>query len=184
SFPCFFGIAVIAPDAVPLILGPKWTDAVAPIQFLSIAMPLRFIDVLFGPVITGKGRPGIMAGNMLVAIIIMPAAFLIGAQWGIVGLCYAWVLAYPVLFAFMLMRVLKVLEISLGRFLREVCFPLLSSVVMVVCLYAFHLSFSESLGSLGMVAASILLGAGIYAGATLTLNRSVVRDFKLMFSTT
>lgn len=180
SFPLFWGLAMVAPEAIPWLLGDKWENVVLPIQLLSIVMPLRFIDTIFGPVVSGRGRPDVIMWNMVAAFVIMPAAFIIGSHWGIVGLCLAWVIAYPVLFALMAYRVLRVLQVPIGQFIKACRLPVAASMVMVIGLAALQWSFSIPV--VVSVIASVLLGILLYTATILVLNRNELVELRAIFS--
>ena len=181
SFPVFYGLAAIAPEAIPWLLGDKWTEVVVPIQLLSIVMPIRFIDTIYGPVITGKGRPDVMMWNMVAAIIIMPAAFYFGARWGIVGLCLAWVTAYPLLFIIMTFRVLTTLQVSLVSFVSASWLPFFASCVMVLGIVVFKLQVSVPVAVAAPV--HIILGIVLYSSTILIINRNAIAQLRSLFST-
>ena len=93
--PLYFGLAVVAADAVDLVLGAKW-NAMAPlVAILALGMPLFTLYSLFGPAVTALGRTGITMRSAMIGALAMPAAFLFGIQWGTLGLAWAWVLAFP-----------------------------------------------------------------------------------------
>lgn len=94
--PLYFGLAVVAEDAVALVLGAKW-QAMAPIvAILAFGMPMFTLYSLFGPAVTALGRTGITMRSAMIGALAMPLAFLFGIQWGTIGLAWAWVLAFPV----------------------------------------------------------------------------------------
>jgi teichuronic acid exporter len=181
AFPAFWGLAIIAPEAIPWVLGAKWTEAVVPIQLLSIVMPLRFIATVYGPVLAGRGRPDVQMWNMVVAVIMMPAAFYIGARWGIVGLCLAWVSGYPLLFIIMTYRLLRTLNVPAGRFLNATSSPFVASCVMVLGVFVFKWQARVPLAV--SVPVSIILGVLLYSCIILVINRHAIIEIRSFFST-
>ena len=94
--PLYFGLAVVAQDAVDLVLGPKW-QAMAPlVAILAFGMPMFTLYSLFAPAVTALGRTAITMRSAMVGALVMPLAFLVAIQWGALGLAWAWVLAFPV----------------------------------------------------------------------------------------
>ncbi len=45
-FPLLFGLAIVAPDAVQLLLGSQWASAAAPLRWLAIFMAVRTMSYL------------------------------------------------------------------------------------------------------------------------------------------
>jgi O-antigen/teichoic acid export membrane protein len=104
--PLYFGLAVVAQDAVDLVLGAKW-HAMAPlVAILAFAMPMFTLYSLFAPAVTALGRTDITMRSAMFGALVMPLAFLAGIQWGTTGLAWAWVLAFPLVpvAAFLLSR--------------------------------------------------------------------------------
>ncbi|WP_070156290.1 lipopolysaccharide biosynthesis protein [Sphingobium phenoxybenzoativorans] len=97
SCPIYFGMAVTAPALVETIFGTKWLPMAPLVSILSLAMPFMTLQVMFAPVSNALGRPGITARISGVGAVLMPAAFLVGIQFGAIGLAWAWLCAFPVL---------------------------------------------------------------------------------------
>src|SRR3546814_13895864 len=54
-------------------------------------------QVLFAPVTNAVGKPSISMFSARSGAILFPASFLIGAQWGLVGMAWAWLVSAPLL---------------------------------------------------------------------------------------
>ena len=93
AFPVFFGISSVAPELVDVLLGEKWALVLVPLQLLSLVLPLQMLGIVITPALLGIGRPDIGLGNVAIGCIIMPVSFLIGIQWGLVGVSVAWLVA-------------------------------------------------------------------------------------------
>ena len=166
---------------LPGLLGDKWIESIALIQILCLVMPLRFITTLFAPVISALGRPDIHAGNMIIAIFLMPMAFLIGSNWGVSGLCWAWVVAFPIFFLISASRILKILKLPLKVFFKEFYLPAGASACMVISLFLMKhtviMKFPAFLSTIILCCA----GAGIYSTVVLAIDRGTVSEMKLIF---
>lgn len=178
TFPVFIGLPLVAPDAIPLILGLKWIDIVFPMQILSLTMPLRLISIVLPQVVTGIGRPDIITKNLCVAIVAMPVAFLIGSRWGMNGLCYAWLTAYPVVFIVMTKRALTAIKLSLNALLDTVLTPLLASCMMAVGLLAFKAELSGLLPALWYIPTLIITGILFYSLTILLFDRNLLKELR------
>ncbi|MEJ7927033.1 lipopolysaccharide biosynthesis protein [Sphingobium sp. AN641] len=97
SCPIYLGMAVTAGPLVETLFGPKWSDMAPFVAILALAMPFMTLQVMFAPVSNAIGRPGITARIAAVGAVLMPVAFLIGIQFGAIGLAWAWLAAFPVL---------------------------------------------------------------------------------------
>ena len=133
SFPLFFGISVTAPVFVPLLVGDKWLEAIIPLQLLALLGPLKIINATTQPAISGVGFPSVNVKNLLIACLIMSVSFLIGIRWGILGICYSWLIGFSIWFFIMLKIGAPYLGLSSSRILS----PLLSPAIVSVFMYAF-----------------------------------------------
>jgi len=178
-FPVFLGIAAIADELVPVLLGERWTPGVTLLKILAVVMPLRMISVLFPPVLWGIGRPDVSAGNYLFAAAFMPAALVLGGVWGgITGLAVAWLCAFPVVFLFFLAWTGRLLALPVSRLLGTMALPALASVVMLLCVEAFRFRTHAfwPLNSALALLSDVLVGVLVYSTVVWTLHRNGVRE--------
>jgi O-antigen/teichoic acid export membrane protein len=85
NVPAFLGMAVVAPDFVPVVLGENWTPAVPVLQFLSLAGVGACLQTLNWSTMQAMGRPGVMLRFRLFSTPVTLIAFVIGLHWGVVG---------------------------------------------------------------------------------------------------
>jgi len=156
TFPIFVGLAATAPPLLPALLGTQWTQAVAPVRLLALAMPLYAIANLFGPAINALGRPRVQLGNALIGLGIMPVAFWIGSANGAAGIAAAWALAYPLLFAASAARSLRVIGASPRALAAAIAPAALASLAMAAAV----LGLAQLLPLTGIALAALQIAAG------------------------
>ncbi len=93
--PLYLGLAVVAQDAVDLVLGAKWHEMAPIVTALAFGMPMFTLYSLFAPAVIALGRTSITMRSAMCGALVMPLAFLFAVQWGAIGLAWAWVLAFP-----------------------------------------------------------------------------------------
>lgn len=130
AMPFFFGLAAVAEPLVLTLLGEKWREIVPLLLPLALAMPFWTLFTLLRPATDALGRPGIASGNAAAGALLMPVVFLIGAQWGVIGIAWAWMVAYPLLLGFAAVRSLPIIGIGSIALLRAVAPPVLAAAVM------------------------------------------------------
>lgn len=130
AMPFFFGLAAVAEPLVLTLLGEKWREIVPLLLPLALAMPFWTLFTLLRPATDALGRPGVASGNAVAGALLMPVAFLVGAQWGIIGIAWAWLIAYPLLLAFAAVRSLPIIGIRSIDLLRAVAPPVLAAAAM------------------------------------------------------
>jgi PST family polysaccharide transporter len=77
------GLALIAPDAIAVLFGSEWNEAVRPMVFISLACGLQGVVYPVGDLLKAKGRIGLFAVAELVFATIALVLFVAAAQIGI-----------------------------------------------------------------------------------------------------
>jgi PST family polysaccharide transporter len=97
TFPFSVGMALVADLVIPLILGPRWHAVIAPLQLLCAYSAFVSSQVLMSHVLLWTGQFRVNMWLSILGGIGMPLALLSSAQFGLVGIAWAWVIAYPLL---------------------------------------------------------------------------------------
>lgn len=134
TFPLIAGLASVAEEFIPLVLGSAWVGAILPLQIVAAVIPLRMINAILSTAVNGVGRADISLHNTLVTAVVLPVAFLAGSQWGATGLAFGWVVGMPVVFILNFRRSSKAIGISAGQLFRALWQPLLAVSCMVITL--------------------------------------------------
>jgi O-antigen/teichoic acid export membrane protein len=157
SFPLCFGMALVAGDFVPIALGPEGQAAVVPLQVLAVYASARSIGPLLTPVLNAIGETRFAMWNNLLALALMPTAFVIGSRWGIGGVAMGWLAVHPLIMLILFRRVASRTGLSIRSYLLGLA-PAITGVagmVGVVLLLRSALSTSPPALRLGL-----MVGAG------------------------
>jgi len=129
--PALIGVALVADDAVPLILGEKWQSAVLPIQLLAPVGILMIISSSLIPFFNAIGRADINLKYDCACAASLIVAFVIGSHFfGLVGVCLVWLTLYPLLLAVMIRVTSSLTTITLTDLTRATAHVLLGTVFM------------------------------------------------------
>jgi O-antigen/teichoic acid export membrane protein len=172
ALPAGVGLALVAPQAVPLLLGAQWTPAVPLVQILALVnVTLVFTNSSGYLLLTvGRVRPlamtswlqfGLLAG---LAILALPAA---GAT-GIAMIRLAVAAVAVVVILFLALRAVRNLRVT--DLMGAVWRPALATIAMAVAIHFFRLWIEISTALVRMLA-DITLGAVAYSLALLLLWR-------------
>jgi hypothetical protein len=71
-----------------------------------------------------------------VNFVLLPTGFLVGAQWGLAGLCLAWLVSVPLAYSFAVPAVLRRLGLSARDLLAECAAPAAAALVMYLAVGA------------------------------------------------
>jgi teichuronic acid exporter len=180
-FPLYGGLFIVAPQLVGIFLGTKWSEVIVPLKLLCLIMPFRAISSLFSPVLNGLGRPGVNLTNVGIASVIMPLGFFIGARWGILGICLAWLIGYAPVFLIMSSRSLKVIGPSIKEFWSSLMIPLASTALMIAGVSILDHYLGGYLSPIVQLILYSLLGVCVYSTAILTLKRELLSEVRQTF---
>lgn len=174
SFPVFWGIAVVAPEFVRVLLGDKWEPAILPLQLLALLMPIRMIGQLMPPTLQGIGQAKLVARNQLQACVVMVIAFLVGVRYGIIGLSLAWLVAFPLVFLVNLRTWLPVLGMPANQLLGAMARPAVAAAGMFGAVAAARLV--DVPAGAHALTFLVLVGVASYVALSFAINREGVRD--------
>ena len=166
AFPIFFLMASVAPEAIALILGDRWRSIVVPFQVLCLIMPLTAIAPVLPPAVFATGRPMVNLVNMVFSFAAMAIAFLIAVRYGVVAVCLAWVVVYPLVFLVTTKRCVNAIGLRLTDVLKEIWFPLLASGVILAAVMAIKAAWTAPAHLASLVA---LLGSAVATYAALVM---------------
>jgi O-antigen/teichoic acid export membrane protein len=179
SFAIFIGIASVASEIVHVFLGEKWLQTIIPLQLLSMALSLRMLESVIPSALMGLGRPDINVKNQMIACVIMPIGVLVGVNWGLKGVCIAWVLVYSMYFLIMLYRSLPVLGVTVPRYLTTISGAFLCSLIMYLCIHFMRMFLDEySATMLTKLIVLVLTGASVYLACALILQRHILVEIQ------
>ena len=118
AVPVCWGISAVADEIVPVFLGDKWLEAMLPLKLLALAMPLRLLGTFVNSASFGSGQAGRVTVSVSILGGVMLPAYLVGVQWGVIGLTIAWVIAFPLALGLMLAIALPPMGVSLRQVVR------------------------------------------------------------------
>jgi O-antigen/teichoic acid export membrane protein len=171
AFPIFMGISSVGPEIISILLGEKWALSIYPIILISLISPIGMISGLVQSMLKGLGRADASFRNILTASVLMPLAFLIGSKWGIVGVCAAWLVAYPIYFVIMSKRSCRIIGIGFIDLLKAMGRPFLASAGMYLAVVVIRQLIAGVLSTLTGLVLLIISGAVVLAILVLSINR-------------
>ncbi|MEP2736672.1 MAG: lipopolysaccharide biosynthesis protein [Erythrobacter sp.] len=173
--PLYIGLALTSGDAILVLMGEKWLGIIPLVAGLSLAMPLMALHFICSPTTNAIGKPQIYLSTSIAGAIIMPAAFLWGAQAGSMGLVHAWWIAAPCLTFITLSLTLPRIGVSPIALMRE----LLPTAVAVAAM-AGAVILVQTYMPLGMpildLALSAMVGGVTYAATFWIIWPNLVKE--------
>ncbi|WP_184647167.1 lipopolysaccharide biosynthesis protein [Sphingopyxis sp. JAI128] len=175
--PFYCGLAVVAAPMVETLFGSKWLGMVPYIQLLSLALILMTVQILFAPVTNALGKPSISMFTAMSGAILFPVAFLIGAEWGLIGMAWAWLFAAPLLLLATARLSAPLIGVTLWDIARAMLPGLAPALVMAI-----GVGFAaEAIAPLGLtapvqLAALAALGIALYGALLWMLEREAIDE--------
>lgn len=176
SFPVLWGISCIAPEIVTVLLGPKWEAARVPLQLLPLVMPIRMLGPVINSAFQGIGRTGAVLKNAATLAVIMPIAFLLGTQGGLLGLSLAWLIGYPFAFWLNLWRMMPLVSLKPSDIFAAMAWPTLGGAVMYGSVAVARYLISGNMPPSGTMVVLILVGATVYLMMMVLTNRTSLHE--------
>ncbi len=137
--PALAGLAAVAPDFVPVVLGERWRAAVPVVQILVWVALLKSLQRLNGTVLQACGRPGWGLSFAGLAFVASFTAFVIGLRWGINGVAACYAVATTLIQPFYTWLTARATGLSLRVVLRSLAGIVEATVVMVAFVLAVRL---------------------------------------------
>jgi len=181
AFPVSIGLALVTDDFVLAVLGPHWRPAIAPLRLLAIAAPVRSIAVLYTQILLATGQAKRNMQFTLVAVCVLPALFYLGSRWGTAGVALVWVVGYPAVVAPLYVReAFRTTDMKVSAYLRALWPAVSATAVMAGAVIAVRLAEPGQWNLYVRLASEVLMGAAVYAAATLWMHGARVRAFRRM----
>src|SRR5206468_4241144 len=122
-------LVVLAPEAVPVLLGPKWTPVIVPFQILTLGMFLRTSYRISDVVTRATGAVYRRAWRQTVYMLCVIAGAWFGRRWGIAGVALGVLGALAVNYVLMAELAQRLAQLSRRHFWGAHLNALLSAVV-------------------------------------------------------
>jgi O-antigen/teichoic acid export membrane protein len=177
-FPLMFGLAAVAPEAVQVVLGPKWAGAVGPIRWLAVFMGLRTLSTLMTQVLTSLRYTRFNMLISLLSFVVMPVAFVVASRWGTTAVAASWIVLAPVTVLPLLVKLLRAIHVRYRDYLAMLAPALVASAVMVAAVLALRMSMNGSQTRTALkLALQVVSGGAAYGGVLLVFYRDRISRY-------
>lgn len=184
ALPLFFTGAATADTVVLALYGEGWGEAGSVLAPLSLAMACHSLMALAGPVLAGKGRPGIELKVQVWTGLIFVSLLVVAAGSSVQAVAWAVLSVYLVRLIWMTGAALRELEITAGRFLISLRGPAVLALVVVSAAVAVeHALWLLSAAALVRLLATVAT-AGLALGLSIWLRPEffLVPDLRLLIA--
>jgi len=174
--PILWGLSSVARELVSVALTARWGDVAIVLALVPLVLPLQVLVATVATVVVSHGRGDEEWRGRLLNVPVMAVAFLVGAQWGIVGLSLAWVAGMPIITILNLRRWRAISRIGVLDVLRQWRgVGLAAGVMYLSVLLCRSLPIVGSIGPLPRLVALVAAGALVYTAMAWWMMRDDVR---------
>jgi len=181
NFPMMFGLAVVAPIAVPVIFGEQWLPSVILIQILTIVGLLRSTGNPVGSLLLARGRADLGFKWNVALIITQALGLYIGAKLGgTLGVATAFAVLMGI---YTIFNYLILIRILLGSCLYEYVFSMWPSLWMSTVMTGVVLCTGilvQHLPQQMLLITQILIGVAIYLGLIIYSQKMLISEIREM----
>jgi PST family polysaccharide transporter len=167
AFPCFFGMAALAPELVPTVFGKQWEPSIPVMRILAFIGVLHSVSFFQSNVIVAMGKPSWRLGvNFLNAGLNVPAFVLAVLIWGkIEAVAAVYVIRGYLLSPIPLWMIHKLIKIKTKDYFQHLAGPLGASIIMVGSIFGVKYLLANSIAVSGQLVIGVAVGVIIYGVA-------------------
>jgi O-antigen/teichoic acid export membrane protein len=176
-YPCFVGLASVASDIVDLLFGHRWQPSSPYVAVLGFLVLLQVPRMAFTPLLTALGKPRDSLVGLFAELAFMLAAIWLSRvpslPWAI-GIWAASECVSVLVSGWVMMRATGY---SVFEQFDGVLKPMLASLLMAAVVIETGMTLRAEFSPILRLTVLIPLGAAIFAGAMLLLDRKVIKNF-------
>jgi PST family polysaccharide transporter len=180
-YPCFCGLALVAPEVVELLFGARWLTSAPYVTVLALLVLVQAPRLLMTPALTALGHPRAplvgLAVELVVALGLLAGAGAPTLAWATV----IWVLRELASAPVMVALLGRTIGLGAAAHLRALARPLLASALMaaaVVALRPLLPAGGATAGAALRLAVLVPVGALVFLAAAWSIDRASVRRLR------
>jgi PST family polysaccharide transporter len=178
-----FGLGIVAPQMVQVVLGSKWIGVVVPLRWLVLFMTLRTLGTLMEQVLISQRQAGFTMRMSLLNLFVMPVALYLAAGWqGMSGVAAAWLLLAPLTILPLVWKVMRTIGLELRGFAVALLPAAAGTAVMTTVLLVLRSwLILKPWPALASLALQVSVGAVVYGGIQMGFFRErVIRYIRFL----
>jgi lipopolysaccharide exporter len=176
-FPLGLGMTVVAGPFVRVILGERWLPSVPVLGIFGVIAMINAVSNTTSVLFQSKGRTDLQLRWGVANGLLLLVAYLIGAQWGFVGVAWAFLIGTALCAVPGWLIPFSLIRLPFSRFLNALTPVALATGVMAAAAYAVRSLAEHAHASQPVVLFSaVATGALVYGGILLLTRPQAVRD--------
>lgn len=135
TLPIIFGIFILAPEFVMVVLGDKWSPMILPLQILCMAGAIRSIVDNSRDILLAKGKANIKFKWDTITLCLLLLAITMGVRYGVVGVAVSVTVVIFIMYSTIQIITNRLINLELTKFLKAIYPSTMSSIFMVVIIF-------------------------------------------------
>ena len=178
SLPIQIGLALVAPQLIPVLLSAKWQALIVPFQILCLESAVILSTLTCSPLLMARGRGSLLLNRALLWFGILTGATVAGAWFSLVAVVLTRLVVVVPLRMTLVLPALAEIDLSVGEYLGKLASPLVATGLMVLAVLFVQHGLPFHMTSVEGLVTEILVGAGTYIVALFLLDRTLSTELK------
>lgn len=184
--PISLGMLVLAPELVPVLLGPKWLPMVITLQIFAFMVLIRPLSENTVPLFLAVGRPNYMVRAGLVLSVVMVPLVIVLSRWGIEGVAVAVVISHIAGVAYNLFLVERILpgimRPTLTAFVKFAAMGFVMALIVQLS-KPYVLQLTSGIPNVWTLTILVLIGVVVYCGLAFLTQKALIFELIQLFLT-
>jgi PST family polysaccharide transporter len=176
--PMMLGLMVVSRPFVVAVFRSRWEPVVPLLMILAPVGMIQSVSSTVGSIYLAKGRTRLLFRWSVAAGIVVLLAFALGLRWGVMGITACYALASLLLLYPGLAIPLRLIGLTVADVWRRLWRTLLCGGLMAAAVLGIERSVGDRLSPLATLALLVSVGAVLYAGLSLLVNRAQLIDLR------
>lgn len=162
SFPLMLGVIALSKPFILIIFGSKWAPVIILIIILAPVGLVQSVGTTVGPIYQAKGKTSWLFGWGFGSSIFVIVGFLIGLNWGLIGIATSYTIASILLVYPNFSIPFKLIDLSFTQLIENLKIIFFNSLTMFLVVIVIQLLLSKYFKMDVVFIISILLGTSVY----------------------
>lgn len=163
TIPMMAGLLAVAEPLILGLYGDKWQEMIPIMQILCLVGIKQSVGSTTGWIFQSQGRTDLMFKWGLISAAVSTIAFVIGIQWGLLGIALAYVIRSYILWYPAITIPGRLINLTFGEFIRNLGTIFGSSIFMACIVWLLGLFLAGVWSNLAILVVQLLLGILIYS---------------------
>jgi PST family polysaccharide transporter len=171
------GLGVVSEPFVQVMLGDEWLPVIPVFRILALVGLVQSVQSTVGHIFISKGRTDLMFYVGLAHAVLCVTGFLIGVQWGIVGVAWAYAVVYlGISMSLSQLTAIRLIGLTGTAYVRAMApqVAITAAMTLACLLWIVAVGKIASLPAVALLATTVAVGVLVYCGLMLRTRPAVM----------